>query len=182
VEGWPPGGTLCLDLARTTGAAYGTLDCFAPWFEDWHMPSVGGEGARFAALENEIVAAFERFHPCRLVLEAPIPLPAMNNRAAAWQQLGMRAIVRCIAYREAVAVTEVSATLVRSELLGFASAPGKPNAVKSHVLHFCRRKGWDVPSHNAGDACMLWEWQRRRLAGERPVQPAFLPQIPELVL
>ena len=169
------GGLLALDLARVTGWAYGLPHWNAPWFGDWHLPYEGGEGCRFAAFENELVDAIAAFRPRSMIIEAPINLPAMTNRQAMWQQLGLRAVARCNAWRESVAVTEVSADIVRTEVLGLSRIPGHPDAIKRHVVYWCRRRrGWSVPSHNAGDACILWEWQRRRLAGTNPVQQPLL--------
>jgi hypothetical protein len=168
------GGLFTLDLARITGWAYGPLHWNAPWFGDWHLPFEGGEGCRFAAFENELTDALAEFRPASLILEAPINLPAMTNRAAMWQQLGLRAIARCNAWRENVPVSEVSADTVRVEVLGLSRVPGHPDAIKRHVEYWCRRKmGWKVPSHNAGDACVLWEWGRRRHTGSMRVQGAL---------
>lgn len=166
----PQGGVMTIDAAGITGWAYGPTSWVMPWFGDWVLPFEGGEGCKFAAFENELIDACEQFLPEKIVLEAPINMPAMTNRAAMWQQLGLRALVRSNAWRRRIAVTEVSADIVRGELLGFCRVPGKPDAIKKHVVNFCRKRGWKVPSHNAGDACMLWEWHRRRVTGGQPAQ------------
>jgi hypothetical protein len=168
----PPdkGGIFTLDLARITGWAYGCANWRSPMFGTWHMPLIGGEGMRFAAFENELEAALEELEPLSIVCESPLPLPAVTNRAAVQQQLGMRAFVKAACYRASIECTEVSADLVRMELLGFCRAPGRPEAIKNHVVAYCRRKGWKVPDHNAGDACLLWEWKRRRVSGSVPMQ------------
>jgi hypothetical protein len=169
----PQGGTLTLDLARVTGWAYGPLVWGEPLFGDLYMPALGGEGIRYASLENELIHMLDVFKPGQIVMESALPPQAQTNVTSARQAYGMRAIVYCNAYREAVSVSEVSADLVRNELLGFSRAPGRPDAIKTHVVHFCKRRGWHVPSHNAGDACLLWEWFRRRLVGPR--QGALVP-------
>ena len=168
-----PGGILALDLARITGWCYGLPWDDPPAFGTWHMPLQGGEGAKFAAFENELIEAVEAFQPARILAESPLPLAAMNNRASAWQQLGMRAFVRSTAYRHSIPTGEISADMVRMELLGLSRVPGNPDGIKQHVVLWCRRKGWRVPDHNAGDACLLWEWAASRARGTNRVQHAL---------
>ena len=156
------GGILALDLSSVTGWAYGPLDWAAPEAGIWLLPKQGGEGARYAALENELIDVVDAWAPARIVCESPIPLPAMNNVTAAYQQLGLRAIVKALAWRESIPMSEVSADIVRLEILGIA----RGQAIKTHVLHWCRRvKRWDIDDHNAADAAMLWEWERRHIGG-----------------
>lgn len=150
-----------------TGWCYGPPGTEVPEFGTIHMPLEGGEGCRFAAFENELIGLLERHEPSHIYAESPLPLAAMNNRASAWQQLGLRAFVRSNGYRYSIPVGELSADLVRTEILGFARAPGRPDAIKAHVVLWCRRQGWRVPDHNAGDACLLWAWVARRRNGHR---------------
>jgi len=178
--GAPPGGVLALDLARVTGWAWGHLHWSAPWYGSWHMPETGGEGFRLMCLENEVADAIGEHKPEAVVLEAPLRfLPVRrdrrtgrlrleSNREAMWQQIGMRAIVRCYCARRSIPVSEVSADLVRNDILGFSRVPGHSGAIKRHVVQWCRHHGMRVSDDNQADACMLWCWQRRRLVG--PVQ------------
>lgn len=159
-----------MDLARITGWAYGPVEWAAPWFGSWHMPLIGGEGMRFACFENELVDALELYQPETVILEAPIALPAMTNRAAMWQQLGMRAIARAACWRQSIVVSEVSPDIVRSEILGYSRIPGHPGAIKDHVMGWCRKHGLRVPDHNAGDAVLIWTWHKRCVTGARAVQ------------
>ena len=163
------GGVLALDLSRVTGWCYGAPGCNLPEFGSWLMP-LAVEGARYAALDNELTDAFAALRPSHVIIEAPIALPAMTNRAAMWQQLGMRAIVRAAAWRDSVSVSEVSAEIVRNELLGFSRVPGKPGAIKFHCIRWCRRNGIHVTDDHQADAVFLWEWRRRRVSGEWPRQ------------
>ena len=78
----PQGGVMTIDAAGITGWAYGPTSWVMPWFGDWVLPFDGGEGCKFAAFENELIDACEQFLPEKIVLEAPINMPAMTNRAA----------------------------------------------------------------------------------------------------
>jgi hypothetical protein len=149
---------LALDLARITGWAYGPAAWEVPMFGCWEMPKQGGEGARFAQFENMLIDAIEDWHPGHIICESPLPLPAQINRRTAWQQIGMRAMVFAYAWRCSIPVSEVSADLVRSELIGITRDPD----IKELVKKYCRRHGWMVRDHNAADACMLWAWRRKR--------------------
>ena len=164
------GGILALDLARVTGWCYGTALANMPVVGSWVMPLEGGEGCRFASFENELIAAVETFQPSHIYAEAPLPLAAMNNRASAWQQLGMRAFVRSVGYRYAIPVGEISADMVRMELLGMSRVVGNPAGIKTRAVLWCKRAGIAVSDHNQADAVLLWEWARRRKAGTNRVQ------------
>jgi len=161
-----PGPTLALDLAGIVGWACGGLYDNRPQFGAWHLPFGQGEGARFCAFENRLAYFIEANSPDRIVVEKHLPAAAMNNDAAARQQLGLRAIAYSEAYRAATPISEIDVLTVRRDILGqgvFAR-----DRVKQEVVMWCRRRGWSVPDHNAGDACVLWEWHRRRLTG-RPM-------------
>jgi Holliday junction resolvasome RuvABC endonuclease subunit len=163
------GGILTLDLASTTGWAYGCLDWNAPTFGCWHMPLMGGEGCRLASIENELIDALNEYAPSHLICEAPLPLPAATNRQAVYQQLGLRGLAIANAWRSAVAWHEIDAPTVRGELLG--QRYFSKNTVKKRVTTYCRSLGLRVPDHNAGDAVMLWLWWRGqvRSAGRGPL-------------
>jgi Holliday junction resolvasome RuvABC endonuclease subunit len=156
-----PGGIFALDLSRNCGWAYGRLG-LPPLNGTWVLPFVGGEGARYASFENELAAALEVYQPSHLVVEAPLPLPALNNADVAKQQMGLRAFAYSEAYRASIPVHEVDAYTVRKEVLGTGRfAKGQ---VKAAVVAWCRRQGFDVPDDNAGDACVLWTYFSKRLA------------------
>lgn len=174
----PTGGVLALDLARITGWAYAPLSWNRPRFGTWHLPETGGEGLRLMAFENELIEAILLFEPADIVMEAPMRfLPVHrdrhgrmkidSSRAAMWQQIGLRAMVKMQAVRNCIPVTEVSPDIVRSEILGFSRVPGQRGAIKFHVIRWCRANGMPVDDDNDADACMIWEWHRRRIAGPR---------------
>lgn len=166
----PQGGVLALDLAGVVGWAYGHLHARVPWFGTWHLPVIGGEGARYAAFENELAPAMQRWCPSAMIIEAPLPLMALATHSSfrvAAQQLTLRGFALSEAYRGSCPYHEIDAATVRGEVLGqrhFAK-----NTVKREVLRGCYERGWRVPDHNAGDACLTWEWYRMRVGGRPPI-------------
>lgn len=157
------GGVLALDLASTVGWAYGrTTSNAGPAFGAIGLPKTGGEGARYACFQNELIPMLERLEPKSMIVEKHLPLPAMNNVQSARQQLGLLAIALSEAWRYRIAVNEIDAVSVRMEVLGYAY-PRKGSDIKQSVVAYCRSRGWFVPDHNAADACLIWEWHRRRV-------------------
>jgi Holliday junction resolvasome RuvABC endonuclease subunit len=168
------GGVLTLDLAGIVGWAYGHTHQRCPIFGRWPLPKFGGEGGRYATLENELAAAMERYHPSAMVIEAPLTFQALlghSDAATVQQQYTLRGIAYMLGYRYSCPVSEVSADLVRYEILGQSRFP-KKGQIKIEVVRWCHRHGMKVPDHNSGDAVLTWEWHRRRVTG-RP--PAFGP-------
>jgi hypothetical protein len=159
-------GVIALDLSSTVGWAYAPLDALRPITGTWHLPFVGGEGARYAAFENELAAAMDRWQPSKMVLEAPLPLPAMNNWRTACQQFGLRAIAFSEGWRASCAVSEVDVHTARAEVMGQRRL-GK-DVVKREVTRFCLGRGIKVNSHHAGDAAVVWIWHQQRLRGIPP--------------
>lgn len=170
-----PGGVLALDLSRTTGWCYGVASDRVPAFGVWILPSVGGEGARYAAFENVLAAAMDAWCPSQVVLEAAFSLQALaasSNIAVARQQLTLRGLAYAEAWRAFARISEIDSYTVRSEVLGrgrFAK-----ETVKREVIQYCRGRGWKVPDHNAGDACLVWAWHCDRVCGRpRVAGPLF---------
>jgi Holliday junction resolvasome RuvABC endonuclease subunit len=165
----PPGGILALDLSSVTGFAVGGVYDNAPRFGTWHLPKSGGEGARYAAFENELIEAVERYQPGRIVLEAPMSFQAMlgvSTMKVMAQQLTLRGMAYAEGWRNSIPVSEVSADMVRLAILGqqrFAKG-----TVKAAVVAYCRSIGLRVPDHNAGDAVLLWLYQVGQLRGGLP--------------
>lgn len=169
---WPPGGVLALDLSSVTGVAYGPMDAKNPTFGTWHLPHIGGEGARYAAFENVLADAMDYLQPRKLVLEAPLPLPAMNNRRSAFQQITLRGISYSEAWRASCAVFEIDAMSVRLGMLG--QSRFAKDTVKREVVRFCLRRGLKVPDHNAADSVLLWLWYQAQSQGRlRIAGPLF---------
>lgn len=165
-----PGGVLALDLSSRVGWAYGLPGEPAPLFGCWQLPYVGGEGARYAAFENELALAIERHAPARLILEAPLTFQALlgvSNAKVMQQQYTLRGFAYSEAWRAAVPISEVDSYTVRSEVLGKGTFA--KDTVKREVISYCRKRGWRVPDHNAGDACLVWQWLTDRLLVRPPV-------------
>jgi len=174
----PRGGVLTLDLASVVGWAYAPVTYLVPWFGRWFLvpsadsglPPVNFEGLRYAAFENALIPFLERTRPSALILESALPIQAMaehSSQGIANQQLGLRAIALKEAYRYACPVSSIDTRTVRREVLGQAFFP--PKQVKKIIVSACYRRGWRVPDHNAGDACMVWEWHRMRMMGIPPL-------------
>jgi Holliday junction resolvasome RuvABC endonuclease subunit len=159
--GAAPGGIFALDLSSQVGWAYGRPGQ-RPVNGTWVLPHIGGSGARFASFENELAAAVELYDPAHLVVEAPLPLPAQNNADVAKQQLGLRAFVLAEGYRASIPVHEVDAYTVRKDLFGTGRFP--KGRVKEVVFKWARGQGFDVPDHNAADACVLFAYFAKRLS------------------
>jgi Holliday junction resolvasome RuvABC endonuclease subunit len=170
MTGHAPGGVLALDLASTVGWAYGAIDDQDPVFGCWRLPHIGGEGARYVAFENELAAAIATLQPARLILEASMTLQALaasSTIEVVRQQITLRGIGYAEAYRATLPISEVDAYTVRLEVLGTGRFP--KDTVKGEVVRYCQRRGWRVPDHNAGDACLVWLWHVTKLSGKRPV-------------
>lgn len=152
---------LALDLSTQVGWAVGPIGGRATMFGTWVLPQIGGEGARFASFENVLADCIAVHDPAVMAVEAPLPLPAINNREVAFQQLGLRAMALSEAYRASASVHESDAYSVRREVLGTGRfAKGH---VKRAVTEWAKREGYDAPDHNAADALVLWTYYARRL-------------------
>jgi hypothetical protein len=162
-----PGGLLALDLSSTCGYAVGPLAARVPTLTGtWHLPHTGGEGARYTALANELAEALMLWRPSRLVLEAPLPLPAQTTFRSAAQQFGLRAIAYSEGYRASCVVSEIDCLTVRAEVMGQRRI--SKDIAKREAVLFCKRRGIGVNSHHAADAALVWLWLRERLAGVAP--------------
>jgi hypothetical protein len=171
-----PGGALALDLSSTTGWCYGLIGALAPeGFGVWRLPYDGGEGGRYAAFENAMIEGMHLWSPSRVILEAPFTFQALlgvSTERVMKQQYTLRGIAYAEAWRAGVPIEEVSSDLVRLEVLG--QSRFAKDTVKREVIKYCRGRGWNVPDHNAGDACVIWVWLNARLSGRAPVSgPLF---------
>jgi Holliday junction resolvasome RuvABC endonuclease subunit len=154
---------LAIDAGGITGIAVGALGLEQPRFFDLHR-AYGDEVARFWRFDASIREIIAEYRPDRIVLEAPLRLKAMHSEAAAHQQLGLRAIVLSRAGHADIPIAEIEPAKVRKALLGF-SAGAKRGAIKAHVELWCTRRGLKVPSDNAADAVLLWQYEKMRLTG-----------------
>lgn len=168
IDDRPLHGVLALDLSSTVGWAIGDLrGDKVPKTGTWHLPHVGGEGARYAAFENVLAEHMDLWQPEAVVCEAPLPLPALNNWRSACQQFALRAFVAAECWRCSAAFSEVDVHTARAEVMGTRRL-GK-DVAKQEVYRFCKRRGIAVNSHHAADAAVVWLWHTQRVAGVMPV-------------
>src|SRR3954468_7622475 len=74
----PPRRALTLDLGGTVcGFAHGALTDRLPTFGSWHLPRIGGRGSKFVSLEKVLAASMTDWGITDVVVEAPLPLPAL---------------------------------------------------------------------------------------------------------
>jgi hypothetical protein len=159
------GGILALDLASTTGWAYGTQACAAPEVGTWRLGK-GSEVARMGAFGSELSDFVRAHRPSVILLEAPISFRVMRRFADAAQQLGLRAVAMAIAWQNETPCHEIECLRVRAEMLGSRNFPR--GEVKGVVMAYWQRRGVPMPDHNAADAALMWEWYRLRLTGKPP--------------
>lgn len=160
-----PGGILALDLCSTVGHAYGQIDDRGPISGTWRLASLG-LGAMIASFENELEDMLVLHRPALIFVEAPLTPTAISNTTVWRQQLGLAGAAECASYRHSIRYAEQSASTVRSQILGTTRHP-KGGTIKDVVLAYCRKQGWDPCDHNAGDACVLWEFARREAQNRR---------------
>ena len=160
---------LALDLSSSVGVAYGPLTERVPRTTTWHLPHTGGEGARYAAFENELIAFIEGYAPIAIVVEHPLPLMALARGSSdriARQQYTLEGIARKEAYRASAGWDGADVHTIRSEVMGVGRY--SRDTVKREVVLFCKRRGIRVGSHHAGDAALVWLWYRQRMLGIAP--------------
>jgi hypothetical protein len=167
------GGILALDLSSITGWARGIAEANAPSFGTWHLPVHLGWGAAFAAFENELDDAIEGWAVDEVVMEAPLAEAmkavgeGFRNEQAAYQQFALAGLTEATCYRHAVPCSSAHVGTVRKHVLGNGRIP--KDRAKAEVLRYCKFRGWDVPDHNAGDACVLWTYRASLVARNRRI-------------
>lgn len=171
----PPGGVLALDLSSHVGVALGGIFSTSPAFCTWHLPKNQGEGARYAAFENELAACIDRLQPARVVLESAMSLQAMaqvSTTAVMRQQITLRGIAYSEAYRASIPISEISADFVRGAMLG--QSRFEKGKVKAAVIAYCHGRDWMCLDDNQADACLTWAWHCTQMRGGAPVSgPLF---------
>jgi hypothetical protein len=151
------------DAADTVGWCYAAPGAALPETGFWRLPVIGGEGGRYSAFDERLAEVVEQWRPQKLLLEAPLPLPAMNNFRSAAQAFGLRALTYAEAHRSSCAVTEVDVLTVRRAVMGAAANSMSSKRAKVLVPKFCQSQGIRVVNDHAGDAAMLWLWYRGRV-------------------
>ena len=154
------GGILTLDLSGVVGWAYGKPEDREPLCGAWELAK-GDLGRILASFDNELEDSIVMHRPVLIMAEAPLP-PTAISRADVWrQQLGLAALAQTAAYRHDIRFREQAASTVRTAILGTSRFP--KGEAKDFVMAYCREQRWSVPDHNAGDACILWDYSRRNM-------------------
>ena len=159
-----PGGILGLDLSSVSGYAYGGIEDAAPLCGTWVLPETppGVFGPRYAAFENELIDALNRWRPALVMVEAPMRLYAQTKKrgteAAARQQYGLHAYAEGECARAKVRIGEVDVTEARDRTIGRRRWQVAGTDTKQNVVSWCFARGWAPADHNAADACVIWQY------------------------
>ncbi len=163
------GGILALDLSSHVGWAWGITGDAAPVSGVWELPSVADLGRRFAAFENELLDAFDRYQPAVVSMEAPLPASQQTHAYSAELQIGLAAITECSCYRWEKPLYRRAPGTVRAGVLGTARFP--KGEAKKAVMAWCQARGWRFADHNAADALLVWAYEAGiRAARSKPAQ------------
>lgn len=149
---------LSLDIARTTGWAFGRIGD-RPKFGTQRLTPPGASHAEiFGAMIGWLVPTLQVFQPDVLVYEAPFPPQQMGgktNFSTTRVLLGLPAIVEGVAYRVGgMQIREAAVGDVRASFIGTRRL--KRDLAKKAVMAKCRELGFAVADDNAADAVALW--------------------------
>ena len=169
---------LALDIATTTGFAFGPVGSAAPataleasaGAADPQPLSgtkrIGSKGTP----DGDFYAAYERWlmdmisvnSPDMIVYEAPF-VGSGKHINTAKRLLGLAAITEKIASQKGVKIFDAHNATVRKHFCGRGSAPRKD--LKRMVQEECDRRGWKYSDDNEADALALWDFSKACLAG-----------------
>lgn len=149
-------GVLALDVALSVGWAFG-LPGTKPLCGVWTLPSAADPGKRYAALGNELADALMLHQPRLVLMEAPL----VRQDNSARLLLGLTAHVESTCWRWDVECREAHSATVRKAVLGRGTFP--KGEAKPAVLAFCAAQGWEVPTHDAADACVLLTYAHQEM-------------------
>lgn len=163
------GGILTLDLSLMTGWAYGGTRDVAPDFGRWPIRGgIANMGEAWVDLQNRVEDFCELQRPTLIVYAVPFAKQQTSARLG----LGFAAHAESSAFRMSIRVREAQEGKARKDILGRGGFGQRDRAgkiikgtaskdAKETALGWCRARGWNVPDHNAADACVIWEWARR---------------------
>jgi len=151
-----------LDLATTTGFAFGTPDDNEPTIGSVKFGTDGAlPDAVFCAALTWAQRFFNEHKFDMLAIERLLPPEAMRGRTSRQVRdrlAGLHGVIRAVARNAGVFdITVVEVGDVRGHFIGQRGA--KREAAKSEVMRRCRALGWPVHNDNEGDACALWSHQ-----------------------
>lgn len=154
-----PRSLLALDIATTTGYAFGALDGVIPTCGIWPLPTrdpLSRVGARIAVLENTLGEFLEKRKPELVVIaERFIGRTASNEVVLLLCALDGAVYGEC--WRARIPLRVQPESQVRSEMLG-----KRPRGTdwKALALGWCEGQGIDAIGHDAAEAALLWRWSR----------------------
>jgi hypothetical protein len=154
------GRVLALDLATTTGWAYGVPGSI-PRFGHIRFSKPGTSHAEtYRAFRNWLDAKWNvrDEQPDAVVYESPA-VPTIHSGKTNIDTI--RLLVGFAEHLEEwcwgkVKVEEVRVSTVRVHFLGQNL---KSQQAKTETMRRCRMLGWEVNTHDEGDACALWHYQ-----------------------
>ena len=151
-----------LDLATTTGFAFGTSDDKEPMIGSVKFGTGGAyPDAVFCAALTWAQRFFREHKFDVLAIERLLPPQAMKGettRAVRDRLAGLQGIIRGAAREAGIFdVVTVAVGDVRSHFIG--QRGGKRAGAKLQVMRRCYALGWPVENDNEGDACALWSQQ-----------------------
>ena len=160
------GGILFLDLALSTGWAYGHPGDARPTWGVCKLPGHISRGAAGMALENELDAHLDTLKPVRIGYEAPLPANLQTDAQSAFVLIGLAMLVESCAHRWSVPLVSRQSQQVRQAVIGRSyltdeekrSRP-KPSVKKAIVLPWITKMGWSINQHDAADAAVGWAYE-----------------------
>ena len=153
-----PGGILFLDLSKSgTGWAAGSDLTRCPAWGVWKFS--GLLGPVFGGLENELADAIAEMKPRLVGMEAPLAANQQTDAHSAEILIGLAAIAEATCWRWDVPLTRHSSGTLRSQVCGRAHRTDEERHAKQNVKDlivkpWVESMGWDIPDHNARDACV----------------------------
>jgi Holliday junction resolvasome RuvABC endonuclease subunit len=146
------GNVISCDLASTTGY------CIGPF---GGRPRFGGVALRgddaiqrMAALREFLYQEHEFSRISAVVLEAAI-IGDHRSSLAAEILTSLQAMAGLWALDEDVPIIRVASSTARKAMIGTGRFP--KGEAKQHVTAWCRERGFEVKSHDAADAVLLWK-------------------------
>jgi hypothetical protein len=156
-----PGGVLALDLSGIVGWSYiGPTDACGLRGGVWPLPKRSiSAGAQGAALENEIIVAWNTWQPSLILFEAPLPVSASGTTTAnvLYQQYGLAQITECAAFRLDTEVAQERPQTVRLQVMGKGNGNITTKAKQGGAIQrwLMQNYGVETIDHNAADAVLL---------------------------
>lgn len=155
---------LALDLATVTGWAVDRPSGGpVPACGIFRTPFAGGDdyGSGFAAFYDWLHDMTSLHQPTLLAFEAPLDSQNTHNRQATRVLIGMATLAETVAAARGITCFETHIQTVRKHFTGSGRSQ------KPDVMYRCRVLGWQVPNHDAADACAVWDYAHAVLRSRR---------------